>query len=267
MVAALTNTGYFVAALMLVAAIGLGRWLAARAVGIRGLPLHLGIQPRWSFATSSLGPWLLCAGCSVAAGYATAGCALGVGLSIRGADRTDEASMRVRVVGDSAAAAAGLRDGDRIDAVEGAPIRSWSELRRAISARPGERIDLAITREGQTLHLYPVPDARGRIGVSAPVEHGPARFEDVAKMTAFGPVLALGAGVKELGDTVRDMARPQMQDVQGPVGILRGSRSRPASEDARSLVLMLGGQCAYLLPIAAIVALVSTPRRRPRSRR
>jgi len=39
---------------------------------------------------------------------------------------------------------AGVKDGDKITAVNGESVKDWDQLRKAISAHPGEEIDLAL---------------------------------------------------------------------------------------------------------------------------
>lgn len=74
--------------------------------------------------------------------------------------------------GDPAApgAAAGLRPGDRIVAIEGAPVTSWEQLRDTVGAAPGRALAVTVERDGQqqTLTVTPaenqrvVTDANGR---------------------------------------------------------------------------------------------------------
>ena len=68
-------------------------------------------------------------------------------------------------------AAAGLRPGDRILAIDGAPIAEWQQIRDAVSAAPGRPLSVTIERQGaeQTVTVTPaenqraVTDANGRI--------------------------------------------------------------------------------------------------------
>ncbi len=55
---------------------------------------------------------------------------------------------------------AGLRSGDLITAVDGAPIHSFNDLRREISARPGRRTIVAFERGGEARTLTLTPDAK-----------------------------------------------------------------------------------------------------------
>ncbi len=53
----------------------------------------------------------------------------------------------------SPAEAAGLRAGDRVVAVDGAPMRWWGEVEEAIRDAGGERLRLALERDGEPLEL------------------------------------------------------------------------------------------------------------------
>jgi regulator of sigma E protease len=69
---------------------------------------------------------------------------------------------------------AGLKEGDRILAVDGEPVRVWEDLPRALRGRADRPVRLAVLRDGRTLDLRVTPmnpDARqgeARIGIEAP---------------------------------------------------------------------------------------------------
>ena len=57
------------------------------------------------------------------------------------------------------AAKAGLQAGDRVLAVNGEPVASWSELVERIRANPGVELALDVSRDGERLSLSLVPEA------------------------------------------------------------------------------------------------------------
>jgi regulator of sigma E protease len=82
----------------------------------------------------------------------------------------------------SPAEKAGLKEGDDIVAVEGIPVKSWYDFRSLVEARPGERVDITVRRDGSDL-VRPVtldavreerPDGStaevGKVGVYPPAE-------------------------------------------------------------------------------------------------
>jgi regulator of sigma E protease len=128
--------------------------------------------------------------------------------------------------------AAGLRPGDRVEAVAGTPVSTWEDLVREIQRHPGEEVSLEVVRgEGpgarRTLRITP-RDARGvgKVGV-APAELTmragglaavPAAFRETnanlsAQLSAFASVFT----------------RKQRAEISGPIGIaqelVRGARA------------------------------------------
>ncbi len=72
------------------------------------------------------------------------------------------------------AAAAGLKMGDQIVAVDGQPIRQWTQLTKVIQAAPGGQVRLGVSRQGTTQEIVVNPRAEliakvsvGRIDVGA----------------------------------------------------------------------------------------------------
>ncbi|MEE3322232.1 MAG: RIP metalloprotease RseP [Pseudomonadota bacterium] len=78
------------------------------------------------------------------------------------------------VLDDSAAARAGLRKGDLVLGLEGAPVNNWQMWQTQIMGHAGEALSLTVMRDGRLLDLSVVPEAVteqgqtfGRIGVAA----------------------------------------------------------------------------------------------------
>jgi len=73
---------------------------------------------------------------------------------------------------------AGLRPGDRIVAVDGAPMRDWESLQQAIATRPGQALTVVYERDGHESQVIVTPavheetnpfkevEERGRVGIS-----------------------------------------------------------------------------------------------------
>jgi regulator of sigma E protease len=59
----------------------------------------------------------------------------------------------------SAAASAGIRNGDRIDAVDGQETRSFEDIQRIVSIHPGEEVTLRVVRDGRP------ETVRARLGI------------------------------------------------------------------------------------------------------
>ena len=68
----------------------------------------------------------------------------------------------------------GLKDGDQVVAVDGVPIRQWTQLTKVVQAAPGGQVKLAVSRQGSTQEFVVSPRAEqiggksvGRIDVAA----------------------------------------------------------------------------------------------------
>ena len=96
------------------------------------------------------------------------------------------------------AARAGLRPGDTVTALDGAPILSWEELAEGIRKRPGRPVRLTVERGGQTLTVVVTPQPikeRGPGGEE--IEVGRIGISPAAAVTYVrsNPLEAIGEGV------------------------------------------------------------------------
>lgn len=103
------------------------------------------------------------------------------------------------------AARAGLKPGDRVAAVNGAPVRSWQELVRVINASPGKPLRLSVLRGGKAVDLTVTPeassdrDAQGKritVGKVGAASGGPAVVSE-----RVGPGRAVLDGAVQTWDT------------------------------------------------------------------
>jgi regulator of sigma E protease len=104
---------------------------------------------------------------------------------------------------DSAAAAAGLKPGDLVLAIDGRPVESFSDMQRIVSANAGRTLQFKIDRGGTPITLTATPalkegkDGFGNntcqavLGVSRSMAPGDIKTEQV------NPVRAIGLGAKE----------------------------------------------------------------------
>lgn len=166
----------------------------------------------------------------------------------------------------SPAQRAGFQVGDRIVAVDGDLVQGWDEVRSYTSARPGERIDYLVEREGRRLTLTAVPvDARGVVvdgepaapvdgeavglvgisadfpsyGVLASVPKAGQELGSLTKQTfgALGNLVTLG-GLKSYGEQLAGReSRPDDVRFLSPVGLANVAGS--AAESGLHTVLFL----------------------------
>lgn len=81
------------------------------------------------------------------------------------------------VLEDGPAARAGLQAGDRVVAVDGEPVETWQAFVAGVESRPGEPVEIAVERDGDTVRLTVEPEVHvlaaagdtlryGRVGVA-----------------------------------------------------------------------------------------------------
>jgi regulator of sigma E protease len=110
----------------------------------------------------------------------------------------------IELTEDSPAGRAGLRDGDRVTAVDGQPIRDWLELADYVRPRVAQTINVSIIRNGNAM-VVPVrtePDAStngetGRIGIQSPEDPRKDLVERVTTERRYGPIEAVGVAGSE----------------------------------------------------------------------
>ncbi len=132
------------------------------------------------------------------------------------------------VVADGAAAKAGLLQGDRITAIDGAPVRRFEDIQRIVSGNPDRTLAMLVQRGGneQTVNVQVgARDGRGgeRTGVLG-VRGGAVEYEPV------GPLQAVAAGAEQTWDVasgtivgVSQMltGRRGTDELAGPLGIAK----------------------------------------------
>ena len=121
----------------------------------------------------------------------------------RGLPDTLEAKVD-RVLPDSPAAAAGVRDGDRIVGIDGQRLDVDRDIGQALSDRVGQPTTLVVRRDGTTTTLTAVPkersstDRSGIIGVSV--------SQSVASYESFNPIEGVTESFTTMGQMTRDTA-------------------------------------------------------------
>ena len=143
--------------------------------------------------------------------------------------RPTHAPVVGQVTADSPAMAAGLRAGDRIRTLDGAPVANWPELARALRARPGRTVALGYERGGRlrqdAVRLDDVGGA-GRLGVAPWTDPALAERLRVRVSRPFGESLLRGAErawdygvltVRLIGSML--VGEATTRNLSGPIGI------------------------------------------------
>ena len=143
------------------------------------------------------------------------------------------------------AAAAGIRTGDRVVAIDGRPVASFTDLQRAV-ASGGERLELVVERDSQQL-TFGVNKEGGRIGVRALVTRTRKGLPVTEALRQPARVV-----VASLGGFVRIFTRPREGELMGPVGIVQAQPEPPGS----ALYLAVLAQSAQLPILYLLYGLV-----------
>ncbi|MDJ0939195.1 MAG: RIP metalloprotease RseP [Woeseiaceae bacterium] len=131
---------------------------------------------------------------------------------------------------DSAAYAAGLREGDRILAINGEPVRYFSEVRNAVEPFPEQSIVVEIDRDGRTIGFDVVLGSATRDGKAIGVlGFFPADDpREVWYFRQFGPLQSIGEAVQRTWNssvfTVTMLGRMvtgdvSVKNISGPINI------------------------------------------------
>jgi regulator of sigma E protease len=170
------------------------------------------------------------------------------------------------VVPGTPAARAGLRGGDSVASIGGAPLRGWSDLLERVSASPGSDLQFDIIRGGQHLPMTLKPESTtvrdpvtgksrtvGRIGAyNASISTREPMPLGRAVSFAFEQTAATGL---QIVDVVRGLITRQisLNQLGGPIAITRASVAAAKSglETLLGLIAMLSVNVAVLnlLPI------------------
>ncbi|RAT14893.1 zinc metallopeptidase RseP [Lonsdalea populi] len=137
----------------------------------------------------------------------------------------------------SAAEKAGLQAGDRIVKVDGRQLSRWQQFVIAVRERPGERVELSVEREGETLSIVLTPDSKmlgkdrveGFAGVVPRVTPLPEEYKTVRQYGPFSAVyeatdktwqlmkLTVGMIGKLIAGDVK------LNNLSGPISIAQGA--------------------------------------------
>ena len=185
----------------------------------------------------------------------------------------------------SPAAAAGFKAGDLILKANGHPVDDFSDLQQLVVLHTGEAIDFEVQRGSSTVQLMATPVRKtattgpagcpvglGCIGIA------PSRSRDDIQLVSFGPIGALGQGVKQTRDilslTLTYLGRivtghESGDQLSGPLGILGASghaaqaaiKGGPPTVGATSirLVINLLGMAGFLSVAVGFANLLPIP--------
>jgi regulator of sigma E protease len=139
-----------------------------------------------------------------------------------GVMQADGKSTEVNVMPDYPAAAAGIKDGDRIVEVEGTAVGQWDEMAKNISKHPDEPITIVVERAGQrvSVKVQPKkqPDGRGIIGVETVGHRVAVSLGEATKLAITRPPRVVRDLVVGLAQLISGKVEAKLG---GPVMIIR----------------------------------------------
>lgn len=110
----------------------------------------------------------------------------------------------IGVVAGMPAAAANLKDGDRIVEIDGTPVQDWEKMAEIISQSPGRPLDIVVERAGERVEAKVTPaneNGTGKIGVMAigAVQSAPVTVKEAALLAVTKPPKVVKSLVVGLG--------------------------------------------------------------------
>ena len=166
------------------------------------------------------------------------------------------------------AAAAGLRAGDAIVAIDGQTVRSPSEVAAITNAHPGERLAFTVLRAGTPRDIVVVPEASdqdgkkiGLAGMRLAVD--PAAVAQIGTTVRYGPAEAVVQGARKTWElslfTVKMLGRiltgqASLKNVSGPL-----TMADYAGQSAQAGILTFIGYLALISISLGVLNLLPVP--------
>ena len=158
-----------------------------------------------------------------------------------------------RLVPDAPAQQAGLQPGDQVIAVDGQPVKNWSEWVDYVRARPGQTLRVGILRGTDELELDLVPravDDKGKmIGQIGAYVRNPVELRDsIRTEVKYGPFASIGKSLHKTLDmttlTLRTLwgmvsGEASVENISGPISIAQYA-AHSASSGLTSFLKFLG---------------------------
>jgi regulator of sigma E protease len=166
------------------------------------------------------------------------------------------------------AARAGLRQGDRILAVDGAVVRSPADVAAATNARPGVEILFRVERDGARFDVPLVPDVTEsggrRVGIAGVrLKVDPDVAKGLATTVRYGPLRALAEGARKTWElsvfTVKMLGRvlvgeASVRNISGPITL-----ADYAGQSAQAGALVFVGYLALISISLGVLNLLPVP--------
>ncbi len=237
--------GFLIAIAFAVVVLVAGRWLASVPFGERNV---LAAMTPWAAADGRLR--------AARAAGAIAGWYFGIVLVaaaaavVGGTTTVDETSMRVTVSPSGPGARAGLRNGDRVIAVEGEPVTDWDRLRSVVGRRAGEPTHVTIERSGTRVEIEAVPQSFEGVGKLMIGPYRETRPTGIGEAIGKGLSLPFAVVASTARAFVRILLGSERVEVTSGGAVAREASKAPSIATGMTFGAVLA---AYFWPMVAFV--------------
>lgn len=188
-------------------------------------------------------------------------------------------ATEIGVIDGKPAAAANLKDGDRVIVIDGTPVEDWDRMAEIIARNPGKPIPVVVDRHGERVEATVIPadeNGKGRIGVAwtGAIRSAPVTSKEALVLAVTTPPKVVQGVVVSLGQYLTGRIEGEL----GGPGRMIKETAQAAKHGSTKLLEFLGMLSAYLgafnlIPFPALdggrlmfLFYEATTRRRPNAR-
>lgn len=127
---------------------------------------------------------------------------------------------------DGAAIRQGMKEGDRIVAIDGVKMKDWFDVVEVVQASPEKLLKIDVLRQNQLVHLEVMPqgkqDNMGNVSGVLGVQNNPGKVvipEEYKQTIQYGPVDAFGKALDKTGQISAMILNSMVKMVRGLIGL------------------------------------------------
>ena len=127
---------------------------------------------------------------------------------------------------DGAAIRQGMKEGDRIVAIDGVKMKDWFDVVEVVQASPEKLLKIDVLRQNQLVHLEVMPQGRrdnmGNVSGVLGVQNNPGKVvipEEYKQSIQYGPLEAFGKALDKTGQISTMILNSMVKMVRGLIGL------------------------------------------------
>ena len=127
---------------------------------------------------------------------------------------------------DGAAIRQGMKEGDRIVAIDGVKMKDWFDVVEVVQASPEKLLKIDVLRQNQLVHLEVMPqgkrDNMGNVSGVLGVQNNPGKVvipEEYKQSIQYGPLEAFGKALDKTGQISTMILNSMVKMVRGLIGL------------------------------------------------